>query len=161
MPRLRKLKGVATGLLGSFVSRNNDIDGYWGVGVLCREAAESKRDVIVLDLCQGLGSPDTSASAFAAAAYTQRLAVVLRNAHFAQSCVTGAKIILKFGEPSATHAREVAFNCSVVLTDNAGRSCTVASSGHCWPHDPAFELRSARRAGSNYSLKRTAADGLR
>ena len=32
MPRRKELKAAAYGVLGSLISRNNDVGGYWGLG---------------------------------------------------------------------------------------------------------------------------------
>lgn len=42
MTRRGELKDVALGVLGSFVSRNNDVDGYWCLGLL-RALADAQR----------------------------------------------------------------------------------------------------------------------
>jgi len=34
MRKRHALKGVAYGLVDTFVSRNNDVSGYWGIGQL-------------------------------------------------------------------------------------------------------------------------------
>jgi hypothetical protein len=34
MARRKELIGIANGILGSFKSRNNELDGYWSIGVL-------------------------------------------------------------------------------------------------------------------------------
>ena len=34
MPRSARLTNIANGLCGSFVSRNNDVEGYWAIGKL-------------------------------------------------------------------------------------------------------------------------------
>ena len=38
MAKSKELKNIASGLYGSFISRNNDVRGYWGVGKLCLAA---------------------------------------------------------------------------------------------------------------------------
>lgn len=35
MPRRSELNGVASDIVRSFVSRNNDLRGYWALGMLC------------------------------------------------------------------------------------------------------------------------------
>jgi len=44
------LKGAALGVLGSFVSRNNDVDGYWGIGKLYSHALRTDAKTIAIDL---------------------------------------------------------------------------------------------------------------
>jgi len=45
-----ELSNIATGVLGSFVSRHNDIGGYWALGLLDREALSSGRAKTTLEL---------------------------------------------------------------------------------------------------------------
>jgi len=33
----RELRNLAHGLAGTFISRNNDVSGYWGIGMRYRE----------------------------------------------------------------------------------------------------------------------------
>ena len=38
----KDLKGIAGGIASSFISRNNDINGYWALGILYKRATEKK-----------------------------------------------------------------------------------------------------------------------
>ena len=40
----KKLKNMAYGIAESFISRNNDIDGYWALGVIKGELNENDND---------------------------------------------------------------------------------------------------------------------
>lgn len=46
----KQLKGLAHGLLGTFVSPNNDINGYWGIGVLNLYSVRHDLSTLVIDL---------------------------------------------------------------------------------------------------------------
>lgn len=142
MPRSRDLKGIAAGLATSFVSRNNDIEGYWGVGVLCRAAAASRCDV-VLDILGRAASPDAKSCARAAKNASQHLDILLEKAGFAVTALTAAQIRLEFGGVSSTH-HQFDYRCTVLLTDTRGRQHVFQTSGRCWPHDPARESCSGR-----------------
>ncbi len=50
MAGCKKLKNIAHGLLGTFLSRNNDIGGYWGIGVLKQYAIRHDLAEIIFDL---------------------------------------------------------------------------------------------------------------
>jgi len=69
MVRRKILNGVAAGLASSFVSRNNDIDGSWGMGKLYLVAAsgDDGSRTVVLDLIapDALPSHDTCLEAAA------------------------------------------------------------------------------------------------
>lgn len=50
MARKREMKNAVQGILGSFVSRNNDVDGYWGIGKLYRSAIAAGCNSVRIDL---------------------------------------------------------------------------------------------------------------
>jgi hypothetical protein len=143
MPRSRALKSIATGLLGSFVSRNNDIGGYWGIGVLCRDTAATG-GMVELNLITQVCSPATTSCQAAAASYAQKLQDLLRISGFNPNAVADANVTLQFGAadsrpvPTAFGPGEP-FHCTVTLTGSNGKSFSVTDSGGCKPHDPSLE----------------------
>jgi hypothetical protein len=50
MPRGARLTNIARGLCGSFVSRNNDLDGYWSIGKLRSLADRYGRAAVLIDV---------------------------------------------------------------------------------------------------------------
>ncbi len=46
----KRLNDVPHGLLGKFASRNNDIKGYWGIGVLKQYAVKYDLTKLIFDL---------------------------------------------------------------------------------------------------------------
>ncbi|WP_375054950.1 hypothetical protein [Zobellella sp. DQSA1] len=44
------LKGITGEIVGSFISRNNEVDGYWALGLLCRLSRELNQTKITMDL---------------------------------------------------------------------------------------------------------------
>jgi hypothetical protein len=50
MTRRRELNGIAGNLLGSFVSRNNEVAGYWAIGKLCAIALQTANGEISIEL---------------------------------------------------------------------------------------------------------------
>jgi len=58
MPRRRELKSVASGMATFSICRNNDVNGYWALGVLCREAENNEDLKVSLNIFsqeQGVG----------------------------------------------------------------------------------------------------------
>jgi hypothetical protein len=143
MPGNRNLRGIVAGLLGTFTSRNNDIDGYWGIGLLCRDASITNGKVS-LDLVECTALPATLACVSAANTYSHRLEAMLRNEGFHPLDVSAAKITLEYLSPAPQGGP---FQCTVSLTDRLRQTYSVTSSGTCWPHDPKRELRSTRASG--------------
>ncbi len=51
MGRRRELGSIASGIIGSFRSRNNDVDGYWGIGKLYLLVEHLQSKCISINLC--------------------------------------------------------------------------------------------------------------
>jgi hypothetical protein len=60
MPTRRDLTGVAHGLLGSFMSRSNDNDGYWALGKLYAFAISADVSEIEIDIVRSATLPTSS-----------------------------------------------------------------------------------------------------
>jgi hypothetical protein len=71
--RRGKLNDVAASVLGSFISRNNDVDGYCGMGPLHALADRTQRATVCLDLIGTTGVPSDDLAARIAAAYGDTL----------------------------------------------------------------------------------------
>lgn len=54
MSRKSRIKNIANGILNSFISRNNSVNGYWGIGVLLKDLMETKTQYIELDIMNPL-----------------------------------------------------------------------------------------------------------
>lgn len=53
LKRMRKRKVIenfAEGFISSFISRSNDMDGYWAIGKLCTHALQQRTNAISIDL---------------------------------------------------------------------------------------------------------------
>lgn len=57
MRRCSELGSLASGMLHSFVSRNNDLDGYWGIGVLYLYAQQVGDLTVSIDLLRAEIAP--------------------------------------------------------------------------------------------------------
>lgn len=146
--RSKKLNHAAAGLLTSFVSRNNDFDGYWALGMLCREAARHG-DIAALDLL----APDAQASSPAARAVARQYAAFLRRAierlGLAPAEVTRARIDIRFNvtgsdSPATVHGIGDVFACRATLACQSGRIVQRTVYGRCLPYTPGAFSRSTR-----------------
>jgi len=50
MSQRNALKGIAYGLVSTFTSRNNDLNGYWSLGMLRLYAQQQRTDAVLIDL---------------------------------------------------------------------------------------------------------------
>ena len=53
MPTRKELRGAAAGLAGRFVSRYNDVNGYWALGLLYKAAADAGESTFTLNILNG------------------------------------------------------------------------------------------------------------
>jgi hypothetical protein len=150
MPRRSELKSIASGVLGSFVSRNNDIGGYWGLGKLflyARQRAESQLSIILIprELM-----PSIEPLATVARKYGNMLVSIMERRYLPASWLLSASIEIEFESSSVKpqifdpHRASRPFRCRLVFIDDLGRKHECAAAGRCWPHNPHREARSAR-----------------
>jgi hypothetical protein len=149
MPRRRKINGIVEGLLGSFVSRNNDIGGYWAIGKLYEHARNNQVQNIIINLATGEIQPDGLEFCPMVQEYSARLTD--RLAYFATSkeSITVARITLAFDAavidsrpPSSLPGQP--FRCTVEVVDKLGREYAASHLGVARPHNPLNEAKSAR-----------------
>ncbi len=144
----RELLDLAAAIAGSFVSRNNDIDGYWSLGVL-RSYADHHNlrslrfDILDPDAVQGRDLLNLISDK-----YRSVLARQLTVRKIARATLSKAEITLTF-DPSgpnlpAAPTYGAPFSCVVRLTDHRGREFERGLLGCCTPHNPLRELRSSR-----------------
>jgi hypothetical protein len=146
----RDLNGVAAGLAGSFTGRNNDIDGYWALGLLRSFADRHQLKSLRLDLATERTEPDDPFLARVCQNYRAALARQLAARSIDPSSVQEAEIVVTFDSanfgttgPAATHGSP--FSCSVRIVDDRNQEHRQTVLAHCAPHDPKRELRSTRR----------------
>lgn len=150
MPRRRELAAVASGLLGSFVSRNNDVGGYWAIGKLYRHAIENDAPRVVIDLMAKTMAPSAAEFEGMVSHYAEVFGQQCNARHLPADWVAQVQVWIRFdvapNDPLApSHSeRETPFECVVAIEDDLGRTHTAQHQGWCAPHDPARERRSGR-----------------
>ena len=156
MARRRQLKGVAAGVLGHFVSRNNDIDGYWVLGLLYAELLAGQNTGVRIELLAPPQSELGELGLTLAERFRRFLTQQLEGKKLHLSQLRSAAIDVSF-KLSATDARWTArpsarheggwgepFHCQVLLTDDLGKRYAASHRGWCGVHAPSRALRSAR-----------------
>ena len=144
------MKGIGANVARRFISRNNDVDGYWALGVFYRLCSNHDVKTFSLDLLSGASSPEANFSGAVAAPFRDLLYTQMRNNGLAEEQLVAAFAEVEFDlEPTLIEQRckkawGDPFNCHIVLVDDLGtrRTCTIR--GCCWMHDAAREHRSAR-----------------
>jgi len=134
---------LANGLVESFVSRNNDVDGYWGVGKLYAFAHVHQTTEVTIDLLTQEIFPYSESLAAIAQNYGEKLVSMLDAYGGCITWVAVAQIVLTFssnGTGTLTR-RGDPFTCCCRITDDRGQRYQAVSEGHCRPHNPAMEIR--------------------
>lgn len=139
MARRRELKALACGMATYCVCRNNDIGGYWGLGVLCLYAQEIAASELSLEILseEPVALPQRAVRDNLRERFRSRL--LLEKA---------TEIFVKFAfEPSLKaeiHGMKYRGTCTVCIKDDLGVSRTASASQLCNPHNPKFEQKSTR-----------------
>jgi hypothetical protein len=150
MASRKQFLGFARGLTSRFVSRNNDVGGYWGVGVLAKRLHAARRDFIEFDLLSGPGTRNDDSAAW----LRNRMSTTETPAHWLRDATLRVEYIPRASDDSehlwpvwlakprgVPMFRVVA---TATLVDDHGRSREASSVTWCWDHDPWREMRSAR-----------------
>jgi hypothetical protein len=143
-----ELLDIASAVAGSFVSRNNDVDGYWALGLLRSYADRHGLRSLRFDILQQDPESTNDVPALVGDAYRQVLVRQLAIRKIGRELVAKAEIFLTFGadapDTSSASTYGAPFSCTVRLTDQRGREFERVRAGCCALHDPSRELRSVR-----------------
>ena len=152
MALFRNLRDVAAGMLGAFVSRNNDIDGYWALGMLCADHRDGGGATHLM-LHERRALPATPSAGLTTEKFADRLGVMLAHHGFVPADLAAATITVEFDIAAQIPAGHwplsgKPFRCTVVLTDRPGRTFIASDIGRCAQHNAAAERRSTRAVNS-------------
>jgi hypothetical protein len=152
MPRGARLTNIASGLCGSFASRNNDLDGYWSIGKLRSLAERYGRTTVLLDVLTSSIHPSSSEFAPVLARYRSLLTKLADLSGIRLEEITAAHITLDFAPPPWPRISYYKpqwgdqFTLTVTINADSRAPGIVHHAGYCRSHDPAKESRSARPA---------------
>jgi hypothetical protein len=149
----KKLRGVIAGAVSSFICRNNDMWGYWGIGVLCLEALKAEVSSVDIDILKQRASfPQAHDPHNAEVMYT-RLIHHLTTLNIAVDLISKLSISVQFiplendqvdhTEADLTQKRYQA-RCVGTLVDHFGNHYQKEQVIDCLPHNSLRELRSLR-----------------
>ena len=149
MARRRELKNIASGLYGSFISRNNDVAGYWGIGKLCLLAQRQDSSAVRIDLLAESIVPESSEFTKLVSGYGAILRKHLSNRDMPAEWLSSAVIKIDF-KPELPSERYIPittwgslFKLTVEITDDRNKTYTISGYSYCGPHNPRKESKSA------------------
>ena len=145
MGRRSQLNHVAGALLGSFISRNNDVNGYWALGQLRSLADRTGVPEFRFDLLSGEAQPSDPLTERVARTYAEALSWHVAKYDLPLDRVRAAEIVLRFGDSAGQEAPYFTygqpFQCTVSIVDDRGRAHDRGIVRRCAPHNPKKELR--------------------
>jgi hypothetical protein len=149
VPRHRKMNGVVAGILGSFVSRNNDVGGYWAIGKLYVHARQNQTRNLTVSLRANEILPDGLEFHPMVGRYSSMFADRLAYYGVPMDSISVAKIPLAFDAavpdaPPPSSMPGLPFRCTLEVIDKLGRVYSASHLGVARPHNPLRESRSAR-----------------
>jgi hypothetical protein len=133
-----RLKHTAAGLLGSLISRNNDVNGYWAPGMLYRDVCTPPHGIeLNLLTCSSEPSSEVAKTVMAYYATFLRLAVIKKGFDWddlERACVK-FQFNVEVAKPPAYYPTVGdPFICSVMLHTVQGQMSTVSAIGRCYPY---------------------------
>ncbi len=150
MPRRKELKSVAYGVADHFVSRYNEIDGYWALGILYKQANHNKIHTITLDIIKQEIHPNQIDPTDLLTYFHSYLNKLLINHHFKPAIIQKAIIEINF-HIQATDLENLykniygdPFECTVYLTDDLHKTFFSKRRGCCKEHSKEKECQSLR-----------------
>jgi hypothetical protein len=150
MARRKELGSIASGLAGSFNSRNNDVDGYWGIGKLYKFALADDTKEVEFELIDKKISLKTSDFDCMIAAYRDKFLGYLSGRHIPIDWVSSVKISVSFeceSMPKEHNWRSALGKPCLIkcdISDDKGRHHIAFAYNVCRPHDPKKENKSNR-----------------
>jgi hypothetical protein len=156
MPSYKHLKGVAAGLAGTFVSRNNDIGGYWAIGIIYDEVADSGCSEITFNLQDAQVSPQVKCAGLMLSRYRETTDRMLQNLGLSWDDLTSVNVNIRFASDTKSNDSGMMsefgdlFCCKVAISDADSRTWSVKIESWCHRHGTRRYMRSGRRLSSPY-----------
>lgn len=149
MPTRREIKGVLDGFSSSFVSRNNDIDGYWGLGQLYKHAVSHNTNQVVIDVLSNDIVPPNPRFRPYIDAYAKSILTNFSSRSLPHNWLTQATVTINFNQfdkedhPLLRYQGEP-FLGTIEFVDDLSRKRSVEIRGRCRKHDVSREQRAVR-----------------
>lgn len=140
----REMSSLANSLCAYLCSRNNDIAGYWGIGMLCAVSKRERRQKFSFKIYPGELLRIYSCEVTDSKIVTDKLV------KFGLDSIEGR---LSFFEDGRYEHGAEKFTCGIAIAiTQGGRTGLSVSHVECWPHDSARERRRASAAAASASL---------
>ena len=140
----RKMNSLARSLCGYLGSRNNDIAGYWGIGMLCAISRNENKPNLSFRIRPG------SPIRIYACEITDSNRVTDKLLKLGINSIEGR---LSFFEVGRYPHGAGKYTCGIAIAvTQEGRTGLYMTHVECWPHDPSGERRRAAACDAEQSL---------
>jgi len=138
------MNSLGHSLCAYLCSRNNDIAGYWGIGILCTVSKREKRPKFSFKIYPGELLRIYSYEISDSKVVTDKLV------KFDLDSIEGRLSFFEDGRYA--HGAEK-YTCGIAIAiTQGGRTGMSMSHVECWPHDPSREQRRVTAAAESASL---------
>lgn len=148
MARRRELNAVAYDFLGFFISRNNDVGGYWAMGKLLKTLIRMDDESVVIDLLDLSSNMNTKEFDLAIRSYSNRFFNIAAKKDFFEGKIRSVRLEVRpfFNQPRMNSGRMAPHRmlCSLIIIDDLGTARVSARNAWCREHHPRMEIRSGR-----------------
>lgn len=132
----KQMNSVSRSLCEYLMSRNNDIGGYWGLGVLCKIAIRESRHKFSFKIYPGAPIMIYGSQLNDSTEVTEKLI---------QHNIDSIEGRLSFFPDGRYPDGSQRFTCGIAIAITQGsRTGMYLSHTSCWEHDPSKEIRSTR-----------------
>lgn len=150
MPRRKEIKGILNGFSSSFVSRNNDVEGYWGLGKFYKFAASQNTNKIVIDILSNHIVPPEPSFRPYIKVYAKSILDDFSSRGLPHDWLVKATITIIFNQDDQADEAVVGhlgepFIGTIDFEDDLNRLWSKSIRGRCRKHDPLQEHRSLRK----------------
>lgn len=136
----REMNPLARSLCAYLSSRNNDIAGYWGIGMLCAAAKRERKAKFSFKIYPGQLIKIYGCEVTDSKAVTDKLVKL------GLDSIEGR---LSFFEDGRYPTGAQKFTCGIAIAiTQGGRTGLSLNHIECWPHDPSRERRRAGAAAA-------------
>jgi hypothetical protein len=139
MARRRQFKGICWDVLNNFISRYNDLNGYWAVGQFA-QIAEADAPNLSFRLREGVTTPPYPEFAATSSHYWRTVLRLMASNKMPEGWLSDATILFSMVGPNIA-------SCRIEITTDLGRTYSDIKTVAVKAHDPIREHRRLDRFG--------------
>ena len=144
MSRKLNIKNILNGILNSFISRNNDVNGYLGIGKIYTLMINKKVNEVEIDLINKNISPKEEEFYYRISCYSQILFDKLKGKDVDGNFLKSVKIIASCNNLNVDKRLLNTIYLKIIAIDVNNKEYAIQNVVSCRKYDPKSELKSTR-----------------